>query len=107
MVEAKSDAIVRDDRKSFTGVVVSDKMNKTRIVKVERVVRHRFYEKVMKLNSKFSAHDETNSSHEGDQVEIMSTRPLSKTKRWRIVRVIKAAPREASAALETAGARKS
>ena len=52
-------------------------MNKTRIVTVARLVRHPFYEKVMKKSSKFAAHDEDNSSHEGDLVEIMSTRPLS------------------------------
>lgn len=87
----------RHQRKIFSGVVVSDKMDKTRIVSVARLVRHPFYEKVSRKSSKFSAHDETNQSHEGDLVEIMSTRPLSKTKRWRIVRILKAAPRLAPA----------
>lgn len=85
----------RNDRKTFEGTVVSDKMDKTRIVTVARLVRHPFYEKVTKKSSKFSAHDETNQSRQGDLVEIASTRPLSKTKRWRVVRVIKAAPRVA------------
>ncbi|MBI4376112.1 MAG: 30S ribosomal protein S17 [Elusimicrobia bacterium] len=88
--EASTD---RKQRKTFEGVVVSDKMQKTRIVQVSRLVRHPFYQKVIKKSSKFSVHDETNSSHEGDVVEIMSTRPLSKTKRWRLVRVVKVAPR--------------
>lgn len=87
----------RTSRKTMEGVVVSDKMNKTRIVSVERSFRHPFYEKIMKKQSKFAIHDETNESHEGDLVEIMSTRPLSKSKRWRLVRVIKAAPKVAEA----------
>ncbi len=82
-------------RKRFEGVVVSDKMDKTRIVSVARSVRHRFYEKIMRKSSKFAVHDETNASKEGDLVEIMSTRPLSKTKRWRLVRVVKAAQKAA------------
>ena len=85
----------RHGRKSFEGVVLSDRMDKTRIVSVARLVRHAFYEKVAKKRSKFSVHDEGNISREGDLVEIMSTRPLSKTKRWRVVRVIVAAPRVA------------
>ncbi len=90
--ESKTDG-ERHGRKHFEGVVVSDKMNKTRTVSVARLVRHPFYEKVTKKLSKFSVHDEANASHEGDVVEIMSTRPLSKTKRWRMVRVIRAATR--------------
>ena len=88
----------RNDRKAFEGVVVSDKMSKTRIVSVQRLVRHKFYEKIMRKRTKFAVHDEQNVSKEGDLVEIMSTRPLSKTKRWRLVRVVKAA---AQAAVET------
>jgi small subunit ribosomal protein S17 len=82
----------RRHRKLFRGVVVSDKMNKTRVIEVERLVRHPFYEKVSRKMSRFAAHDETNASHAGDLVEISATRPLSKTKRWRVVRVIKGAP---------------
>ena len=85
--------VERSNRKTFSGIVVSDRMNKTRVVEVSRTVRHPFYEKVTRKSSRFSAHDETNQSHQGDLVEIMAIRPLSRTKRWRVVRVIKAAPR--------------
>ncbi len=93
--QAPAAAEERNQRKLFQGVVVSDKMTKTRIVSVARLVRHPFYEKIIKKSSKFAVHDEENASHEGDLVEIMSTRPLSKSKRWRLVRIIKAAPRVA------------
>lgn len=83
----------RGQRKTMEGVVVSDKMDKTRTVRVTRTVRHPFYLKVQTKSSKFHVHDEGNQSHEGDVVEIASTRPLSKLKRWRLVRVVKAAPR--------------
>ncbi|MDD5629919.1 MAG: 30S ribosomal protein S17 [Elusimicrobia bacterium] len=83
----------RGKRKTFSGLVVSDRMSKTRVVEVSRLVRHPFYEKIMRKSSRFTAHDETNQSHQGDLVEIMGSRPLSKTKRWRVVRVLKAAPR--------------
>ena len=83
----------RGQRKTLEGVVVSDKMDKTRVVRVTRSMRHAFYEKVMTKSKKFHAHDEANQSREGDTVEIISTRPLSKTKHWRVVRVVKAAPR--------------
>jgi small subunit ribosomal protein S17 len=87
----------RANRKTFEGVVVSDKMDKTRTVRVTRTVRHPFYAKVMTKSSKFHVHDESNQSREGDLVEITSTRPLSKLKRWRLVRVVKAAPKAAEA----------
>ncbi|MCX5797358.1 MAG: 30S ribosomal protein S17 [Elusimicrobia bacterium] len=93
-------AVERSRRKIMSGLVVSDRMNKTRVVEVSRSVRHPFYEKIMRKSSRFSAHDETNQSHQGDLVEIMGSRPLSRTKRWRVVRVIKAAPRR-PAAVET------
>lgn len=83
----------RSDRKTLEGIVVSDKMNKTRTVRVSRTVRHPFYDKIMKKSKKFHAHDENNEAREGDLVEIASTRPLSKLKRWRIVRIVKAAPK--------------
>ena len=85
----------RGQRKTMEGVVVSDKMEKTRTVRVTRTVSHPFYQKVMTKTSKFHVHDESNQSHEGDIVEIASTRPISKLKRWRLVRVVKAAPRAA------------
>jgi small subunit ribosomal protein S17 len=87
--------IERGQRKTLEGVVVSDKMDKTRVVKITRSVLHPFYKKVMTKTKKFHAHDEGNEAREGDLVEIASTRPLSKLKRWRIVRVVKAAPRVA------------
>jgi small subunit ribosomal protein S17 len=83
----------RGQRKTLEGVVVSDKMDKTRVVRVSRTVRHPFYLKVQTKSSKFHVHDEANQSREGDLIEIASTRPLSKLKRWRLVRIVKAAPR--------------
>lgn len=90
----------RDKRKTFSGIVVSDRMAKTRVVEVSRLARHSFYDKVIKKSSRFCVHDETNQSHQGDLVEIASCRPLSRTKRWRLVRVVKAAPRGAAVAAE-------
>jgi len=83
--------IERNDRKVKTGKVVSDKMDKTIVVAVERVVQHPLYKKSIKKTVKFKAHDENNDSHIGDIVEIMETRPLSKDKRWRVVEVIERA----------------
>ncbi|MDE2039733.1 MAG: 30S ribosomal protein S17 [Elusimicrobia bacterium] len=94
---ASPEAQRRHPRKTMEGVVVSDKMNKTRIVSVERAFRHPFYEKIIKKRSRFAVHDEANDSREGDVVEIMSTRPVSKSKRWRLVRVVKSMPRVAEA----------
>jgi small subunit ribosomal protein S17 len=85
----------RASRKTLEGVVVSDKMDKTRVVRVTRSVRHPFYQKVMTKSSKFHVHDEGNQARQGDLVEIASTRPLSKLKRWRLVRVVKSAPKAA------------
>jgi len=83
----------RNRRRGFVGIVVSDKADKTRVVNVQRLVRHPRYEKIVRRRSKFYVHDEENASHLGDKVEIMSTRPMSKLKRWRLVRVVKAAAR--------------
>ena len=80
--------VVRKFRKSRTGVVTSDKMDKTITVAVERKVKHPLYGKFLKKTTKFHAHDETNQCGIGDTVKIMETRPLSKTKRWRLVEVI-------------------
>lgn len=82
-------AKLRGRRKVFRGKVVSDKMDKTIVVAVTRLVHHPIYPKVLKKTSKFKAHDEFNEAKVGDIVEIMETRPLSKTKRWRLVRIIK------------------
>jgi len=73
------------------GVVVSDKMNKTRVVMVENFYPHPIYKKVIKKRKKFMVHDETNISRNGDIVKIQQTRPLSKKKRWRLVSIIKEA----------------
>jgi len=78
----------RNSRKTFRGMVVSDKMNKTRVVIVERTVKDGLYAKVVRRESRFYAHDEGNESHSGDMVEMAGIRPLSKLKRWRITRII-------------------
>jgi small subunit ribosomal protein S17 len=72
------------ERKTREGVVVSDAMQKTRVVKVDRVYRYSRYERVVRVSKKFKAHDENNESRVGDRVLIEETRPLSKEKRWRI-----------------------
>ena len=72
------------ERKTREGVVVSDAMQKTRVVRIERVFRHPRYQRVMRISKKLKAHDEANESHVGDRVLIEETRPLSKEKRWRI-----------------------
>ncbi len=76
-------------RKRVTGVVVSDKMDKTVVVKVERFVQHPRFKKYVKRSKKYYAHDEKNECRMGDIVEIEETRPLSKLKRWRVVKIIK------------------
>lgn len=81
----------RNKRKTVIGVVVSDKMDKTIVVQVERAVRHPLYGKVVKRTSKFKVHDENNECRIGDKVKIMETRPLSKEKRWRLVEVLERA----------------
>ena len=78
----------RSVRKTAIGTVTSDKMNKTRRVELERLVKHERYGKYMRRRTVCHAHDENNDSHLGDTVEIMESRPISKTKNWRIVRVI-------------------
>jgi small subunit ribosomal protein S17 len=75
-------------RKNRIGIVVSNKMDKTITVNVERRVKHPVYGKIVRLTTKLTAHDEKNECNEGDKVRIMETRPLSKNKRWRLVEVI-------------------
>ncbi len=75
-------------KKTREGVVVSDKMTKTRVVLIERVYRHPRYERVVRRSKKLKAHDETNASKVGDRVLIEETRPLSREKRWRIRQVL-------------------
>lgn len=77
--------------KTRVGLVVSDKMSKTRVVAVERSFRHAQYERVIKRTSRFKAHDERNEAHVGDRVLIVETRPLSKDKRWRIKEILERA----------------
>lgn len=81
----------RGSRQEKVGVVVSNKMNKTVIVEVEKTVTHRLYHRYQKRTSRFYAHDETNSCQVGDQVRLVSTRPLSRLKRWRVGEVVKKA----------------
>lgn len=78
-------------RKNLRGVVVSDKMHKTIVVEVEDRKKHSLYGKVMKRHSKFTAHDENEEAGVGDTVQLAETRPLSATKRWRLVRIIEKA----------------
>jgi small subunit ribosomal protein S17 len=78
-------------RRERVGVVVSDKMRKTVVVRVERAYRHPVYEKVVRRSRKYYAHDENGAAHVGDTVRIRETRPLSKLKRWEVVAVVKAA----------------
>lgn len=81
----------RNVRKSITGVVSSNKMDKTITVMVERRIKHPFYGKFVKKSKKFMAHDENNDCHIGDVVVIEETRPLSKNKRWRLIQVLERA----------------
>ena len=83
--------VERKLRKTKTGIVSSDKMNKTITVAVERKVKHPIYGKFVKKTTKFHAHDEKNEAKPGDVVKIAETRPLSKTKRWRLVEIIEKA----------------
>jgi small subunit ribosomal protein S17 len=89
---------VKGQRKTKVGRVVSDKMDKTIVVSVERLTRHRLYKRVMKASTKFAAHDERNEAKIGDTVLIEESRPLSATKRWRLVSVLSRAGEERAAA---------
>jgi small subunit ribosomal protein S17 len=78
----------RNLRKTRTGVVVSDAMEKTVVVRVDRSLQHPAYKKVIRLSTRFKAHDEENKCKIGDKVVIMETRPISKTKRWRVLEIL-------------------
>jgi small subunit ribosomal protein S17 len=91
MVMTESTAKVQGRRKTKIGRVVSDRMDKTIVVSVERLARHRLYKRVVRLTTKFKAHDEANEAHVGDTVRIEESRPLSATKRWRLVEVVQRA----------------
>ena len=81
----------RGMKRQLVGTVVSDKMDKTVTVKVERLVKHRLYKKFIKRQNKFAVHDETNACQVGDKVLITESRPLSRTKRWRVSEIVKKA----------------
>jgi small subunit ribosomal protein S17 len=81
----------RNFRKTMTGIVVSDKMDKTIVVAVQDRVRHPLYKKIVNKTYKLKAHDEKNECSVGDKVKVMETRPLSKEKRWRLVEIIQKA----------------
>ena|SRR5438552_3473173 len=89
---------VQSQRKAKVGRVVSDKMDKTIVVSVERLARHPLYKRVIRLTTKFKAHDEQNDAHTGDTVLIEESRPLSATKRWRLVKVVQRAGEHGSPA---------
>jgi len=91
MTVTESTAAVQGKRKTKVGRVVSDRMDKTIVVSVERLARHRLYKRVVRLTTKFKAHDEANEAHIGDTVRIEESRPLSATKRWRLVEVVQRA----------------
>ena len=82
---------VQSKRKTKVGRVVSDKMDKTIVVSVERLARHPLYKRVIRLTTKFKAHDELNDAHTGDTVLIEESRPISATKRWKLVKVVQRA----------------
>src|SRR5579862_2579036 len=92
MAEAVKETEDRGQRRVEIGVVTSDKMNKTRRVEIPRLVKHPRYGKYIKRRTICKVHDETNDSHVGDTVEIMETRRYSKTKSWRLLRVIARVP---------------
>jgi len=81
----------RNNRKTKIGVVVSDKMDKTCVVSVVSNVKHPLYKKVVKITKKFKVHDENNDCHVGDTIEIMETRPISKTTHFRLLRIVERA----------------
>ncbi len=89
--ETSQDVTERKSRKVREGLVVSDKMDKTVVVSVEDRVKHAMYGKVMRRTTKYKAHDENNECGVGDRVLLMETRPLSATKRWRVVQIVEKA----------------
>ena len=92
--QAQNPAVDRGNRRVEVGVVTRDKMNKTRRVEIPRLVKHPRYSKYIKRRTICYVHDEQNESRAGDTVEIMETRPMSKLKSWRLVRVVTKAPQQ-------------
>jgi small subunit ribosomal protein S17 len=93
MPQTSPDSASRAQRKTRQGVVVSTKMQKSIVVKVERTMKHRLYKKVIRRTKNYIAHDEEDTCGVGDVVRIMECRPLSKNKRWRLVDVVTKAPK--------------
>jgi small subunit ribosomal protein S17 len=91
MSDQNTEAQTRSYRKIREGLVVSDKMDKTVVVAVEDRVKHRMYGKIIRRTTKYKAHDESNACGVGDRVRLMETRPLSATKRWRVVEILEKA----------------
>ena len=91
MTEATDKTTARNARKTRVGLVVSDKMEKTVVVSIERRVQHPVYGKMVRRTKRFKAHDEMNEAKTGDTVRIMETRPMSKDKRWRVVEIVERA----------------
>ncbi|MEX0990781.1 MAG: 30S ribosomal protein S17 [Actinomycetota bacterium] len=91
MSDTETQAKSRGARKVRQGLVVSDTMDKTVLVRIEQKKRHPVYGKIVRKRSKLAAHDETNEAHVGDTVRVMETRPLSKTKRWRVIEIVERA----------------
>ncbi|MGK2962375.1 MAG: 30S ribosomal protein S17 [Gemmatimonadaceae bacterium] len=91
IAESAEKTVSRPARKSRVGLVVSDKMEKTVVVSIERRVQHPVYGKMVRRTKRFKAHDEMNEAKTGDTVRIMETRPMSKDKRWRIVEIVERA----------------
>ncbi len=81
----------RGIRRQLAGIVVSDKMDKTVVVQIEKLVKHKLYKKYIKRRSKFAAHDEQNQCGIGDKILVRESRPISKTKRWRVARIVERA----------------
>ncbi|MCX7018178.1 MAG: 30S ribosomal protein S17 [bacterium] len=91
LANSKAAAAKAQQRKVRVGKVISEKMNKTIVVAVERYVKHRLYHKYLKRTSKLYVHDEKNDAHEGDTVRVVETRPISKLKRWRVKEIVERA----------------
>jgi small subunit ribosomal protein S17 len=89
--QVNAQAVARSSRKTRVGVVVSDKMDKTVVVSIERRVQHPVYGKMVRRTKRLKAHDQNNDAKTGDTVRIMETRPLSKDKRWRLVEIVERA----------------
>ena len=89
--DSPSSAVERNDRKVMQGMVTSNKMSKTLVIQIDRKVKHPMYEKFVSRRTKLYAHDEKGEAKVGDIVEVVQTRPLSKLKRWRLVRIVQKA----------------